>query len=368
MKIDFANLGLQYQLYKAQINKRVLRVLEDSKYIMGPEIEELESALKEFTSAKNCITCSSGTDALTLAMLCLGIKEGDEIITTPFSYVATADTIAMLGAKPVFVDIDPRTFNIDANQISNAITENTKAIMPVNLFGQPADIDHINFIAIENNLKVIIDGAQSFGSTYKENFDSNLGDYSTTSFFPAKPLGCYGDGGAIFTNNEECAERIKKLRVHGQEARYSHKYLGIGARMDTVQAAVLLVKLEHYKSEIKKRQDVANLYTKLLKSNPEVITPKINSNNTSVWAQYTLRVKSRESIQNFLKQKNIPTAIHYPKPLNQQECFSYLDCNKTSFNEAEKACKEVLSIPMNPFLTVEEIEYVAEAINEATLN
>jgi len=212
MNIDFANLGFQYQLYKEKIDARVSKVLEDSNYIMGPEIEELELALKDFTSAKNCISCSSGTDALTLAMLCLGVGREDEVITTPFSYVATADTIAMLGAKPVFVDIDPETFNIDASKISNAITSKTKAIMPVSLFGQPADIDKIIAVAEENDLKVIIDGAQSFGSTYKNISDSSLGNYSTTSFFPAKPLGCYGDGGAVFTDNDDCAAKMRKLR------------------------------------------------------------------------------------------------------------------------------------------------------------
>ncbi len=368
MNIDFANLGLQYQLYKEQIDKRVLSVLEQSNYILGPEIVELESALQEFTSAKNCITCSSGTDALTLAMLCQGIGRGDEVITTPFSYVATADTIALLGATPVFVDIDPRDFNIDPNLIKEAITSKSKAIMPVSLFGQPADMDHIMSIAYENNLSVIIDGAQSFGSTYKENFDSTLGNYSTTSFFPAKPLGCYGDGGAVFTDNDECAEKIKKLRVHGQEARYNHKYLGIGARLDTVQAAILLVKLEHYQREIEKRQEIASLYSQLLKGNTEVTTPFVHQENTSVWAQYTLRVKSRESIQEVLKEKGIPTAVHYPKPLHKQECFKYLHANEITFPEAEKASKEVLSLPMNPFLTKEQIEYIAKAVNEATLN
>lgn len=366
MNIDFANLGFQYQLYKEKIDARVSKVLEDSNYIMGPEIEELELALKDFTSAKNCISCSSGTDALTLAMLCLGVGREDEVITTPFSYVATADTIAMLGAKPVFVDIDPETFNIDASKISNAITSKTKAIMPVSLFGQPADIDKIIAVAEEYDLKVIIDGAQSFGSTYKNISDSSLGNYSTTSFFPAKPLGCYGDGGAVFTDNDDCAAKMRKLRVHGQEARYNHKYLGIGARLDTIQAAILLAKLEHYKSEIQKRQEIASLYSNLLENNNSIITPFVSPDTTSVWAQYTLRVNSRESIQEELKKKGIPSAVHYPRPLHKQECFKYLDCDYLEFPETEKACSEVLSLPMNAFLTIEEVEYVAEAINEVT--
>ena len=367
MKIDFANLGQQYQTYKKEIDSNLKKVLEASSYILGPEIQELEEQLEKFTGAKNCITCSSGTDALTLAMMCSDIGDGDEVITTPFSYVATADTIALLRAKPVFVDIEPNTFNIDPSKIEQAVTSKTKAIIPVSLFGQPSDLDEITKIAATNNLKVIIDGAQSFGSTYNNVSDSTLGDFSTTSFFPAKPLGCYGDGGAVFTNNLDYSEKLKKLRVHGQEKRYHHRYLGLGARLDTIQAAILLVKLKYYKSEIEKRQEVASLYTELFSHNGNIQTPVLGTKNTSVWAQYTLRVKDRERLQTNLSQLGIPTAVHYPKSLHEQECFGYLKYNKLSFPETERACEEVLSLPLNPFLTVNEVEFIAENVNELTM-
>ena len=238
MDIDFANLNLQYQKYKADIDANIQAVLNKSNYIMGEEIRELERALEAFTGAKHAITCSSGTDALLLAMMAMDIQPDDEIITTPFTFIATAETIALMKAKPVFVDIESDTFNIDSELIEAAITNKTKAIIPVSLYGQPADIDAIQAIADKHNLKVIIDGAQSFGSTYNDKMDSNLGDISITSFFPAKPLGCYGDGGAVFTNNDEYAKVIKMMRVHGQNKRYHHKYIGMGGRLDTIQAAV----------------------------------------------------------------------------------------------------------------------------------
>jgi len=249
MDIDFANLQVQYQKYKVDIDANIQAVLNKSNYIMGEEVRELERALEEFTGAKHAITCSSGTDALLLAMMAMDIQPDDEIITTPFTFIATAETIALMKAKPVFVDIESDTFNIDANLIEAAITDKTKAIIPVSLFGQPADMDAIQAIADKYNLKVIIDGAQSFGSTYNGKTDSNLGNMSTTSFFPAKPLGCYGDGGAVFTNNDEFAERIKMMRAHGQNKRYHHKYIGMGGRLDTIQAANLLAKLPHYTQE-----------------------------------------------------------------------------------------------------------------------
>jgi len=243
MNIDFANLQLQYQKYKVDIESNIQSVLKKSNYIMGEEIFELEKAFQKFTGAKHVISCSSGTDALLLAMMAINIKPNDEIITSPFTFISTAETIAFMKAKPVFVDIEPDTYNINANLIEDAITEKTKAIMPVSLFGQPPDLDAIQLIADKNNLKVIIDGAQSFGSTYGDKTDSNLGDISTTSFFPAKPLGCYGDGGAVFTNNDKYAEALKMMRVHGQNKRYYHKHIGMGGRLDTIQAAILLAKL-----------------------------------------------------------------------------------------------------------------------------
>ena len=362
MDIDFANLQLQYQKYKVDIDANIQAVLNKSNYIMGEEVHELERALEGFTGAKHAITCSSGTDALLLAMMAMDIQPDDEIITTPFTFIATAETITLMKAKPVFVDIEPDTFNIDANLIDAAITDKTKAIMPVSLYGQPADMDTIQAIADKHNLKVIIDGAQSFGSTYNDKTDSNLGDISTTSFFPAKPLGCYGDGGAVFTNNDEYAKTIKMMRVHGQNKRYHHKYIGMGGRLDTIQAAVLLAKLPHYPQELADRQQVAQRYTETLSDKLQM--PVIRPNRSSAWAQYTVRVNNRDALQAKLKDNGIPTAVHYPMPLHLQECFQYLNCKQGDFPISEKASNEVMSLPMNSFLTNDQVDYVASKVQE----
>ena len=362
MKIDFANLQLQYQTYKDLIDSNIQSVLKKSNYILGEEVSILERELENFTSVKHAITCSSGTDALLLALMAIEIQPDDEVITTPFTWISTGEMIALLKAKPVFVDIEPDTYNLDANLIEAAITKKTKAIMPVSLYGQPANIDAIQSIANKYNLKVIIDGAQSFGSTYKNKTDSNLGDISTTSFFPSKPLGCYGDGGAVFTNNEKFAEKVKMLRIHGQTKKYHHKLIGIGGRLDTIQAAVLLAKLPFFKNELKGRNQVAKLYEDQLSE--KINVPIIKPNMTSAWAQYTLRVNNREKIQIILKEKGIPTAVFYPVPLHLQECFKFLNYKKNDFPIAEKASTEVISIPMNPFLTSKQITYVASMINE----
>jgi UDP-2-acetamido-2-deoxy-ribo-hexuluronate aminotransferase len=360
MKIDFANLQLQYQTYKDKIDSNIHKILNKSNYILGEEVDILEKELQNFTGAKYAIVCSSGTDALLLAMMAMDIQPDDEIITTPFTWISTAEMMALIKAKPVFVDIEPDTYNIDANLIEAAITKKTKAIMPVSLYGQPADMDAIQAIADKYNLKVIIDGAQSFGSTYNNKTDSNLGDISTTSFFPSKPLGCYGDGGAVFTNNEQYANKIKLLRVHGQNKRYHHKYIGIGGRLDTMQAAILLAKLPYLKKELKDRQKVADQYTNKLSKTFE--TPIIKSNRTSAWAQYTLRVKNRDIIQLKLKENGIPTSVFYPIPLHLQECFRYLNYKQNDFPISEKASNEVISVPMNSFLTNEQINYIISHI------
>lgn len=361
MQIDFANLQYQYQRYKGEIDAAIQAVLDKSNYIMGEEITELERALEAFTGAKHAISCSSGTDALLLAMMALGIKPGDEIITTPFTFIATAETIALLGAKPVFVDIDEQTYNIDATKIEAAITNKTKAIIPVSLYGQPADMDAIEVLADKHQLKVIVDGAQSFGSTYKGKMDSNLGDISTTSFFPAKPLGCFGDGGAVFTNDDELAEKMRSLRVHGQSKRYHHQYIGLGARLDTIQAAVLNVKLKHYTQDLALRQDVARQYTELLKDK-RIVFPRVAEQCTSVWAQYSIRVKDREKVQARLKEQGVPTAVHYPMPLHLQECFQGLGYKLGDFPVAELIADEILSLPMNPYLSKDELHYIASLL------
>ena len=362
MKIDFANLQLQYQAYKDKIDSNIQVILNKSNYILGEEVDILEKELQSFAGAKYAISCSSGTDALLLALMAINIQPDDEIITTPFTWISTAEMMALIKAKPVFIDIEPDTYNIDANLIEAAITKKTKAIMPVSLYGQPADINAIQIIADKYNLKVIIDGAQSFGSTYNNKTDSNLGDISTTSFFPSKPLGCYGDGGAVFTNNEEYANKIKLLRVHGQNKRYHHKYIGIGGRLDTMQAAILLAKLPYFKKELKDRQKVADHYTSGLSKILQ--TPVIKPNRSSAWAQYTLRVKNRDALQLILKENGIPTSVFYPIPLHLQECFQYLGHQQGDFSISEKASNEVMSIPMNSFLADDQIDYVINMLRE----
>jgi len=368
--IDFANLKYQHELYQDEIESAILKVARECNFIMGDEVQELERNLELFTGAKHAITCSSGTDALLLAMMAIDIKPGDEVITSPFTFIATAETIALLGAKPVFVDIEEQSYNIDASKIGEKITSKTKAILAVSLYGQPADMKTIQKIADKHGLKVIIDGAQSFGSTYNGVSDSALGDISTTSFFPAKPLGCYGDGGAVFTNDEDLAQKMRSLRLHGQTKRYHHKYIGLGARLDTLQAAVLNVKLKYYKKDLALRQEVATKYTKALKdssfptSNSSFPTrlgispPTVAQNTTSAWAQYSIRVKNRDRVQEKLKKAGIPTAVHYPVPLHLQECFAYLGYKKGDFAVSEIVSQEIMSLPMNPYLTDEEIEYI----------
>jgi UDP-2-acetamido-2-deoxy-ribo-hexuluronate aminotransferase len=362
MEIDLANLQLQYQKYKKKIDKNIQKILDKSNYILGEEINILEEELVNFSGSKYAITCSSGTDAILLALMAIDIQPGDEIITTPFTWISTGEMISLLNAKPVFVDIEYDTFNLDSNLIEQSITNKTKAIMPVSLFGQPADIDAIQSIANKYHLKVIIDGAQSFGSTYNGKSDSSLGDISTTSFFPSKPLGCYGDGGAVFTKHKEFADKIKKLRVHGQNKRNNHQYIGIGGRLDTIQAAVLLAKLPFFKEELNARQDIADNYSGELCNFMQ--TPIIKPNRSSAWAQYTIRAKNRNDLIHGLLENDIPSSIFYPIPLHLQECFRYLNYKKNDFPISEKASSEVLSLPMNPFLNKAQFHYIISNIKK----
>lgn len=357
MKIDFANLGLAYKEHKENIDAAMADVLNNSSFIMGPIVSELEEQLSKYVGVEHSISCASGTDALLLAMMAIDIQPGDEIITTPFTFIATAETIAFLKAKPVFVDIDEKTYNIDSSKIEEAITDRTKAIMPVSLFGQVSNMLEINKIAEKHNLIVIEDAAQSFGATYENKKSCNLSHIACTSFFPAKPLGCFGDGGAVFTNDDELAEKIKSLRLHGQTKRYHHKYIGMGGRLDALQAAVLNEKLKHYNVDVSRRNNVALKYSELLKNH--TIIPFVEQDRTSVWAQYSIRVKNRSEIQESLKSLGIPTAVHYPVPLHLQECFNYLGGKQGDFPMAEKVSQEIMSLPMNPYLTEEEVEYIS---------
>ena len=359
MKVNFIDLQGQYQRYKDEIDKEIHEVLDTSVYI-GGKVAELEKNLSDFTGSKHAIACSSGTDALLLALMVLGIKEGDEVITTPFTFIATAEMISFVGAKPVFVDIDEKTYNIDTSKIEDKITSKTKAIMPVSLFGQSADMDAINEIAKKYNLKVIEDAAQSFGAEYKGKRSCNLSDIGITSFFPAKPLGCYGDGGAVFTNNDEIAEKMRIILNHGQTKRYVHSYIGFNGRLDAIQAGVLNVKLKHYEEEIAERQKVANKYNISLKN---VIIPFVGENNLSVWAQYCIRVENRDKVLAKCQEKGVPTGVYYPIPLHLQEVFKYLKHKNGDFPITEKVSLDIMALPMSAFLTNDEQNYVIEVIN-----
>lgn len=365
MKINFIDLQAQYQEYKAEIDQEVLEVFKDATFIGGQKLANFENNLARYTGVKHAIGCSSGTDALLLSLMALGIGEGDEVITTPFTFIATAEVIALVGARVVFVDIQESSYNIDVGKIRDAITPKTKAIMPVSLYGQCADMDEINLLAKEYNLAVIEDGCQSFGATYKDKKSCALSHIGCTSFFPSKPLGAYGDGGAVFTDDDALAQKVRMLLNHGQSERYKHKYLGINGRLDTVQAVVLDVKLRHFDNELKLRLNVANRYLNGLKDIDGLQPPIVKADRTSVYAQYSIRVKNRDAVAALLAKKSIPTAIHYPIPLHLQEVFSDLGYKEGDFKISEKISKEILSLPMSPFLGNSEQDAVIVAIKEA---
>ena len=358
--MQFIDLKAQYKLIEEDVNARIKKVLEHGRFIMGPEVQELEERLADYTEAKYCIGVSSGTDALQIAMMALGVGYGDEVITTPFTFVATAETIALLGAKPVYVDIKPDTYNIDPTLLEEAITPKTKAIMPVSLYGQCVDFDEINAIAEKHGIPVIEDGAQSFGATYKGQKSCNLSAIGCTSFFPSKPLGAYGDGGACFTSNSELAKIMKEIRVHGQDKRYHHPQIGVNGRLDTLQAAILLSKFDRFPEEVEARKRIGDRYTSLL-SDVNVVTPYIEPFNTSVYAQYTILVDNRENVQTGLNEKNIPTAVHYPVPLHKQPAFQNNDCNVPI---AETTSEKVLSLPMHPLLDEADQNFIVKTLIE----
>lgn len=361
MQIPFIDLKSQYESYKEEINQAVLNVLSSTQFIMGPEVSKLEENLAKYTGAKYAFACSSGTDSLLLALLAIDIQPGDEVITSPFTFIATAETIALLKAKPVFVDIDETTYNIDPKLIEAKITSKTKAIMPVSLYGQPADMDAINAIAAKHNLVVIEDACQSFGASYKDKKSCNLSTIGCTSFFPSKPLGCYGDGGAVFCNDDALGAKLKSLLNHGQGKRYEHKYIGINGRLDAIQAAVLNVKMNHFEAEVKQRIAVGERYTKLLKD-ADVITPTVMSDRNSMYAQYSIRVKNRESFMQKLNDAGVPTAVHYPIPLHLQEALSNLGYKKGDFPISERVGTEIMSLPMSPFLSEAQQDFIVKTI------
>lgn len=357
--MEFIDLKSQYKRLKPDMDAAIQRVLDHGQFILGPEVAELEEKLVAFTGARHCISVANGTDALQIALMALGVGPGDEVITPGFTYIATAETSALLGAKPVYVDIKEDSYNLDPALIEAAITPRTKAIIPVSLYGQCADFDAINAIAERHGIPVIEDAAQSFGATYKGRKSCNLSTIGCASFFPSKPLGCYGDGGAIFTNDDELAKVIRQIARHGQDRRYHHIRVGVNSRLDTLQAAILLQKLTVFDDEMEKRQEAAYRYGALLRDVDLKAIPSIAQHNVSAWAQYTIRVADRARAQDVLKAAGVPTAVHYPMPLNKQPAVANPDAR---LPVGDLVATEVLSLPMSPYITAEEQERVAAAL------
>lgn len=357
--IEFIDLKSQQARIKDKIDAGIQRVLDHGQYILGPEVAELEARLAEFVGAKYCITCANGTDALQIAQMALNIGPGDEVITPGFTYIATAETVALLGAKPVYVDVDPRTYNLDPALLEAAITPRTKAIIPVSLYGQCADFDAINVIAAKYGIPVIEDAAQSFGASYKGKRSCNLSTISCTSFFPSKPLGCYGDGGAIFTNDDQLATVLRQIARHGQDRRYHHIRVGVNSRLDTLQAAILLPKLEIFEEEIALRQQVADNYDRLLAEAGIETTPFIEPHNICAYAQYTVRVQNRDAVQARLKEAGVPTAVHYPIPLNKQPAVADA---AAQLPVGDEIAGQVMSLPMHPYLALADQKAIVAAL------
>lgn len=349
--INFIDLKSQYRTLKASIDDRIQVVLNHGQYIMGPEVGELENKLAAFVGGGQYITVASGTEALLIALMAIGVKAGDEVITSPFTFAATAEVIALLGATPVFVDIEPDTCNIDARRIKDAITSKTRAIIPVSLYGQAPDMDDINAIANRHNLTVINDAAQSFGATYRDRRSCALSTIGCTSFFPSKPLGCYGDGGPIFTTDDSLAKAMKEIRVHGQERRYHHTRIGVGGRMDTIQCAVVLSKLKRFDWELERREAIAQRYIQSLSGSNAVTPPVVRPDRTSTWAQFTVQVDRRDQIIKSLNDNGVPTAIHYPIQLHLQPAYQDTCGISGSLSNAEHVADRVLSLPIHPCLS-----------------
>ena len=365
MSLPFIDLKAQYAALKTTIDARIQRVLDHGQYIMGPEVQELETALAAYAGTRHCITVASGTEALLIALMTLDLQPGDEVITTPFTFAATAETIVLLGGVPVFVDIEPDSCNLDAALIEAAITPRTKAIMPVSLYGQVCDMEAINAIAARHgNIPVIEDAAQSFGATYKGRRSCGLSTWGATSFFPSKPLGCYGDGGALFTDDDALAQAAREIRVHGQSQRYTHTRVGVGGRMDTLQCAVVLGKLERFDWEIARRLAIGERYQQLIGELP-LQRLAVREDRDCVWAQFTVQVDEREAVVQALKQAGIPTAIHYPKPLHRQPAYEQRCRIATPLTHAEAAARRVMSLPMSADLTEAQQDEVVAALRAA---
>jgi len=362
IKMEFIDCKEQYRRYKTEIDDRMRVVLAHGQYVMGPEVFELERALAKYVGVKHCITASSGTHTLEIALRALGIGPGDEVVTVPYTWISTAEVIALVGARPVFVDIEPDTFNINVDLLPAAINSRTKAILPVSLFGQMPDYDRINSIAAEHGLPVMEDAAQSFGAEQRGRKSGGVTAIGSTSFFPAKPLGCFGEGGALFTGDDQLAEKMRAIRTHGGVQRHHHPLLGTNGRFDTIQAAVLLAKLPHFAWEVQERGRIGARYSENLR---EICTvPSVAPGNTHVYAQYTIRMPDRDGVAERLKKRGIPTAVYYPKCLHEQPVFSKLGYSLGDFPESEKASREVLSLPMHPFLLPEQQDQVVGALKK----
>ena len=361
--MEFIDLKKQYHAYKVEIDARMASVLEHGRFIMGPEIAELERLLAEFVGVKHAITVASGTDSLEIALRAMEIGNGDEVITVPFTWISTAEAVALTGARPVFVDIDAETYNLDPSALEAAITERTRAIMPVSLYGQVAELGTINEIAAKHGLPVIEDAAQSFGAEQGGRRSCGLSSVGSTSFFPAKVFGCYGDGGALFTDDDGLAGRMRAIRTHGGEQRNHHPYVGMNGRFDTLQAAVLLAKFPYFETELADRERIGTRYTELLSD--VCATPVVRPGNRHAYAQYTIRVQDRAMFQEKMRKAGVPTAVHYPKCLHEQPVFGNLGHKLGDFPQAEAASQEVVSLPMHPFLEVAEQDRVIEAVRAA---
>ncbi len=359
--MQFTDLKTQYAALKSSVDARIQRVLDHGQYILGPEVAELEAALAAFTGSRHCITVASGTEALLIALMALDIEPGDEVITTPFTFAATAEMIVLAGAKPVFVDVEADTANIDVSLIESKITPATRAIMPVSLYGQVADMAQINAIAAKHGLVVIEDAAQSFGALYQGRRSCALSTFGATSFFPSKPLGCYGDGGALFTDDDRLAQAAREIRVHGQSARYTHTRIGVGGRLDTLQAAVLLAKLERFDWELQRRAEIGARYQTLLQGVEQVV---VRPDRNSVFAQFTVMVEERERVQAALKEAGVPTAVHYPKPLNLQPAYAQ-HCCPDCCPVSSRLAARVLSLPMSADLNEADQDRVVSALLQA---
>jgi len=359
--MQFTDLKSQYAALKTSIDARIQRVLDHGQYIMGPEVQELEAALAAFTGARHCITVASGTEALLIALMALDLQPGDEVITTPFTFAATAEMIVLAGGKPVFVDVEPDTANIDASLIEAALTPRSKAIMPVSLYGQVADMAEINAIAARHGLAVIEDAAQSFGALYQGRRSCALSTFGATSFFPSKPLGCYGDGGALFTDDDALAQAAREIRVHGQSGRYHHTRVGVGGRMDTLQCAVVLAKLERFGWELQRRAEIGARYGQLLEGIEQVA---VRPDRNSVWAQYTVMIDQRAAVQAALQAAGVPTAVHYPRPLNLQPAYARFG-TADGCPVASRLAQRVLSLPMSADLSEADQDRVAAALRQA---